>query len=309
MDSQSAELFKMMVNRTMRLGLGAKGINEVFPDTIFDFNVMLAYQYIKAQHRLRYPIYTSPKIDGVRAYYKEGHFYSRTGKIYTGLGHILEPLIKSLPKDLDLELDGELTIPGLSFQESSGRIRRLEITPNVVFWVFDIPSTKGVLMERIEILKPLMVGLLNPFIQYVEHKTVNTKEEAFRVYQEEHRDKGYEGSVLKNKGSLYQKKRSMDWVKLKNIESIDLCAIDVFKGKGKYLNELGGVVCMLPNGNTVKVGSGFSDADRLTYWSEPHKIIGQIIEIEYHELTPDGSLREPRYKGIRYDKSEPDTYA
>ena len=96
-------------------------------------------------------------------------------------------------------------------------------------------------------------------------------------------------------------------IKLKNIAPIDLRVIDVFKGKGKYLNELGGVICELPNGNTVKIGSGFSDADRLTYWSESFKIIGQIIEIEYHELTPNGSLREPRYKGIRYDKTEPDT--
>ena len=307
MDMQSAELFKMIINRTMRLGLGAKGINDVFPDTIFDFSVMLASQYSEAYHNLMYPIYSSPKIDGVRAYYKDGVFYSRTGKIYKGLKHITDVLAKQIQPWI--ELDGELAIPGLSFQESSGRIRRHEDTPNAVYWVFDEPTNKGVLMERLTTLKPLIVSLLNPFIQYIEHISVNTKEEVFHIYQIEHRDKGYEGSVLKNKGSLYQKRRSMDWVKLKNIESIDLRVMDVFKGAGKYLNELGGVICELPNGHTVRVGSGFDGPERLAYWSEPHKIVGQIIEIEYHELTPSGSLREPRYKGIRYDKDKPDAYS
>ena len=307
MDTQSAELFKMIINRTMRLGLGAKGINDVFPGTLFDFRVMLASRYNKACHKLIYPIYTSPKIDGVRAYYKNGVFYSRTGKVYKGLKHITDILINCAQPGI--ALDGELAIPNLTFQESSGRIRRNEDAPNAVYWVFDRPASKSILMERLNTLKTYIIGLSSPFIQYVDHISVNTKEEAFHIYQTEHRDKGYEGSVLKNKGSLYQKKRSMDWIKLTNVESIDLRVVDVFVGKGKYLNALGGVICELPNGCIVRVGSGFNDKERITYWNEPRKILGKIIEIEYHELTPDKNLREPRYKGIRYDKDEPDTYS
>jgi ATP-dependent DNA ligase len=33
---------------------------------------------------------------------------------------------------------------------------------------------------------------------------------------------------------------------------------------------------------------------------------GAIVEVEAMGLTPDGKLREPRFKGIRYDKAGAD---
>jgi DNA ligase-1 len=33
---------------------------------------------------------------------------------------------------------------------------------------------------------------------------------------------------------------------------------------------------------------------------------GKIVEVECMGITPDGRLREPRFKGIRYDKAGTD---
>lgn len=54
-------------------------------------------------------------------------------------------------------------------------------------------------------------------------------------------------------------------------------------------------------GKRLGVGSGV-----------PHKLedvpkVGDIVEVEAMDLSGDGLLREPRFKGIRFDKLEPDT--
>ena len=305
LNPESAQLFISIINKSMRLGLSTQSINQLFPGTIFDFKVMLASQYSKAKHKLIWPVFSSPKIDGVRAYYRRGVFYSRTGKVYKGLDHIGKVLNDYLPSYT--ELDGELAIPGLTFQTSCGQIRSDKPSPGAVYFIFDLPSYVKPLNQRLFTLKQQFESFTNEYISIVPHFIANDEESAYKDYYT-FRNEGYEGSVLKNSESLYQRKRSMDWVKIKAVCTIDLLVVDTFRGKGKYDSLLGGAVCQLPNGNTVKVGSGFSDTERFDYADWPKNLIGHIIEIEYHELTPDLSLREPRYKGIRHDKQQPDDY-
>ena len=57
-------------------------------------------------------------------------------------------------------------------------------------------------------------------------------------------------------------------------------------------------------GVQTQVGTGFSDAERETIASQGTR--NQIAEVEFMELTADGKLREPRFKGWRYDKEQPD---
>ena len=47
-----------------------------------------------------------------------------------------------------------------------------------------------------------------------------------------------------------------------------------------------------------------SDAEREAIASQGTR--NQIAEIEFMELTADGKLREPRFKGWRHDKEQPD---
>src|SRR5690606_17449379 len=39
---------------------------------------------------------------------------------------------------------------------------------------------------------------------------------------------------------------------------------------------------------------------------DPYTVAGKIIEVECLGVTEDGKLREPRFKGVRFDKLEPD---
>lgn len=98
---------------------------------------------------------------------------------------------------------------------------------------------------------------------------------------------GYEGLVLR---------QGNDWLKVKSVESHDVVIIDLIEGKGRNVGRLGAFVT--DKGN---VGTGLNDADREKYWDR--KYIGETIEVECMSLTPNGKFRMPRFKRIRWDKS------
>ena len=77
-----------------------------------------------------------------------------------------------------------------------------------------------------------------------------------------------------------------------------------FLGAVQLLIYAGGIT-VLYRGVQTDVGTGFTDRER-----EEIAAAGQapcaIAEVEFMELTSDGKLREPRFKGWRYDKDMAD---
>ena len=49
--------------------------------------------------------------------------------------------------------------------------------------------------------------------------------------------------------------------------------------------------------------SGMTDAQRDEWWKAESAIIGKVVEIKAMKRLKDGSLREPRFKSIRFDKT------
>ena len=62
-------------------------------------------------------------------------------------------------------------------------------------------------------------------------------------------------------------------------------------------------------GNEVKVGSGFSDKQRKSYWKKREEITGSLCEVKYKEISTDKrtkaeSLQFPVFVSLRTDKNE-----
>lgn len=112
------------------------------------------------------------------------------------------------------------------------------------------------------------------------------------------RTEGYEGLMLRQGDA---------WLKVKPKATYDVPVTGVIEGKGRNKGRMGAV--MTPMG---KVGIGFSDDERVTFWSYAQDvyendyiqspIVGMIIEVECMELTPDGKFRHGRFIRTRPDK-------
>lgn len=114
---------------------------------------------------------------------------------------------------------------------------------------------------------------------------------------------GYDGAILRDPTAPYTigTARKAEIVKVKPTLSLDLLVLDVLPGEGKHEGRAGALRCKLADQQFVDVGTGLSDADR-----ERGDWVGKIVEVEAMGWSKEGKLREPRLKGIRYDKLTPD---
>ena len=274
---------------------------------------MLAPSELPNLTTLQYPLYVSPKLDGFRAVYWNGQFYSRTGKPMPNVQ--LESYFKALSGLQDVVLDGELYAHGIPFQDLSKTLtnENKPISIQLKYNVYDaIPTADWVkqktTLDYTDRLK-LVRSTVNAIADYkkvidVAADLAQNAAEVAELYKK-YLNLGYEGCMLKAKDGKYQWKRvslkSGEMLKLKPFKSADLEVTGVYEGEGKYEGKAGGITVDY-NGTSIRVGSGFDDATREILSKEPSKYIGKTAEIKYFEETEDGSLRFPIFERWREDK-------
>ena len=118
---------------------------------------------------------------------------------------------------------------------------------------------------------------------------------------------GGEGVVIKNPDAPYSRgKRNWDLMKLKQNVSYDLKVIGIEEGQGRCKDAIGRLVLQWKDGKTITVGTGLTALERKRWWDNKGMIVGKIVQIDAMKESTGGILREPVFKGIRHDKSEPD---
>ena len=293
-----AVLAIQIVKKRLDIGCNAGLINRAFRGELIEVHkVMLAQRY-KATRALEFPLYVSPKIDGVRAVYRKGSFYTRNGHEILGLDH-LKTIIEF--QGIRETLDGELYILNCSCDITSGIIRSNAVEKlQVSYAVFDLPDQNLPLGYRISLLRRHFPELGRGFdVEHVPHLLVSNLDQVNLAYRK-YRLAGLEGLMLKNPDAFYQGKRSWDWQKMKPLHDAEYKIFSVFEGEGKYEGMLGGfIVCV--GAKAVRVGSGFSDKEREDIWKNPEHYVGRWATIEAMEKTATGKLRHPIYKGVRWD--------
>lgn len=103
-------------------------------------------------------------------------------------------------------------------------------------------------------------------------------------------DLGYEGLVLR---------QGDRWLKVKPNETHDVAITGYTEGRGKHSGRLGFVTT-----DKGAVGAGFSDAERELLWAEAKagRLVGEVIEVSFMQLTPSGQFRHPVFVRMRPDK-------
>ena len=106
----------------------------------------------------------------------------------------------------------------------------------------------------------------------------------------------------------YKRKRHNGILKVKRFYTMDLPIIECEEGSGRLSGTLGAFVLDY-KGNPVRVGSGFSDEQRASFWSCRKNLYGVLCEVKYKEISSDKStgaesLQFPIFVSLRTDKSE-----
>lgn len=315
-DADSFELIVKVVTGKLKIGLGAKltGAEK--------FTVQLASEYNQKKHDTWAVYYSEEKLDGMRLIIfinGDGTAEARTrgGKLVNTVDHILQELIQvthySLP-NTPVVYDGEIAAD--TFAETIHLVKRKEAVADSTvlakFHAFDmlLGVTKDDYMQSkfgdtpLQLRKRLLtqhlitdnvVGLQNVVV--VKYNIFNNITDVINQACE-FIESGKEGVIAKHPHALYEAKRAPTWFKIKDILSKDLVIVGVKIGTGKYEGKLGAII-VSHNGVQVSVGGGFTDQERFDLWEQPDLLIGRIAEIEYHQETPDGSLRHPRFKCFR----------
>ena len=99
-------------------------------------------------------------------------------------------------------------------------------------------------------------------------------------------------------------------LKIKATEESVVQVVGVVEGTNSNMNRLGAVTVKFTGKDkkeyTFNVGSGFTQWERDTYWSEPDLIIGKMIEVEHfgESLNKNGTraLNCPIFKRIVGDE-------
>jgi DNA ligase-1 len=154
------------------------------------FAPTLAQSY--AGGELPFPLYASLKLDGVRAYCKDGNVLSRK------LIHIPNRFVQTVFSDLRLNnLEGELIVgkpnEHETFQRTSGAVRRFEDEPDVTLNVFDVAMV-ACFEDRLNYIKSLPVM---PRVKVIDQVLINCNDELVAFKDKAFKDK-YEGKQLTN---------------------------------------------------------------------------------------------------------------
>jgi DNA ligase-1 len=123
-----------------------------------------------------------------------------------------------------------------------------------------------------------------------------------------HGDKrAFDGAILRDPKAGWKAGAGSDGaiIKAKPRVTFDLLVTDLEEGEGKYAGTTGKVVLQFRDGQFVKAAGG-TDAERASWWEQPSRIIGKIGEVACLERLPSGELREPVFKGVRFDKLDRD---
>jgi bifunctional non-homologous end joining protein LigD len=262
--------------------------------------------------------------DQVRLYTRNGHDWSRQ------FGYVA-PALSKLTTGSAL-IDGELCATDEQGHTNFTLLKNsLDRKAPVVFYAFDLLDLDGEdiaalpQLERKARLEALLAHLPpDAPIAYSDH-IVGGGAEVFKAMCEG----GYEGVIAKSPTARYYGgERSTAWLKVKCVQRQEFVVIGWRPPEYGVDNVRGLFLATYEAGRLVYrggVGTGFTDKMRRDVWDvlqligtdERPPVVGMpraemraarwveprlLAEVEYTEITPDGLIRHPSFKGLREDK-------
>ena len=259
-------------------------------------------------------LYIQPKLDGVRCTIQKDddnviRAYSRTGKPWLNIEHILEDLEPFFRIQPNTVLDGELYNHILKddFGKIISLVRKIKPTPEdrlesaemTQFHCYDciLPDRMVKFVDRDDFIKrhlwkeSFTTVVTQPSLIVHDIASVRAKHKVLL-------SAGFEGSILR-KNAIYETKRSWTLMKVKDFNDTEALITGWVEGKGKRIGTIGKFTAVDPDGNEF----GMPVMDKFKYlqenFEEMKTWVGRTATFTYFERTKANSYRHPLFKCIR----------
>lgn len=300
---EEADFLKMVLFKDLRLNMNIKKFQKVWPNFCVEPQVQLAQKFEGVKYP--YSLY-SRKLDGLRAYYKDGVAVSRTNKPHKTepLAHITAQLKQFVDYDAWV-YDGEIIYlnpdgtedftKAISLARSDNRTPECD---NLYYCIFDM-----IQKEAFENKTPDVATFKDEYTRMKAHLGIveekrdwyvtsqpnilllkQVDETGLEELQQNRIKYNYEGIMIRNADAHYEYKRSNNIRKIKEMQDTEVKLLGMEAGTGKFANTLGAMVADY-NGYELKIGSGFSDEQRKHYWQHRDEYVGKYVKVKYFEKT------------------------
>jgi DNA ligase-1 len=321
---------KSIITKSLKLGVDVKTVNKVYgKDFIPVLNVMLGTSVEKCKIPEGTWFAISQKLNGSRCFYYKGKLYTRQGKIYTGCEHIIKDIERINNHYFEDEnawvYDGELILKDSSLSDSEAFQKGVGIANSdkenkeeLKLVIFDTIPTDEFEEGQSRSTYWARKVLLNGYARNIKELNLSNIEVVPMFYEGidqseiwkwlDYAEENDMEGIMINLDTPYECKRTKNLIKVKKFYTLDLKVVDAVGGDGRLKGTLGALVVDY-KGNTVNVGSGFSDEQRKEFWENRDSMIGRVIEVKYKEITKNKdtgleSLQFPVFVSLREQGKE-----
>lgn len=269
--------------------------------------------------KIVYPVYASPKLDGIRCSIVDGKALSRTLKPIPN-----KHIHKLLSRDCFEGMDGELIVGSPTsktcYTDSVSNVMAFDKVPDFTYWVFDLHDQPTNFSVRWPVLMGRVVSNGSPFVQLLPQLFIGNETELL-LYEAAQVAAGYEGVILRSPHAPYKFGRSTVnegyMLKVKRFEDSEAEIIgieeEMHNANAAGTNELGRtqrssaqagkvgkgtmgalVVRDLVSGVEFNIGTGFTAELRAAEWT-----VGALVKYKYFPVGVKDKPRHPVFLGLR----------
>lgn len=234
----------------------------------------------------------SEKLDGVRGYWDGKQLLSKNGKVF----YPPAAFIRNLPP---FPLEGEIWGGRGSFEQTVSIVKKQQPHNGwlqLKFAIFDVPKEDGGFTQRLNKANDWFANHPSTFAFVILQSNVRDR---VQLEQELQRieELGGEGLIVRKPDACYSAGRSTEILKVKNYQDAEAKVVAHMPGKGRNKGRLGSLLVELDDGREFKIGSGFSDAERV---SPPP--VGAVITFKFYGSYQSGIPKFASFLRIRQDQ-------
>jgi DNA ligase-1 len=283
-------------------------------------------------NKIKFPVACTPKLDGIRCLIVDGHAVTRKFKLIPN--KYIRTILESICGD---GMDGEILVPGATFNEIQSMVMSEEGQPKFVYNVFDCVNkdlTEPYMqrMERMSFLEDGMAVLssyrTSDYVKFL-YPVVCKDVGALLKLEQKYLKQGHEGIMIRSldgpykcnrstlrEGYLLKLKRFKDSEaeiigfeeKMSNTNEQEESELGLSKRSSKKeglvaTNTLGSInVRDLYSQKEFSIGSGFDDEIRKKIWKSKKKYLGKLVKYKYQECGAKDLPRFPVFLGFRDER-------